>query len=59
MTRKDYVTLAKYLREVRPDRPAMFAGWYQAAKAIAEAMAAENPHGFDKGLFLRNCGIKE
>lgn len=64
MTRKDYPLLSRALANVPAsitdpyDRQYM-AGIDDASHAIAEALAKDNPHGFDKERFLRDCGTAE
>lgn len=57
MTRTDYILLADALRGSRPDTHGEnYAGWQMAANAIADALENQ-ARGFDRELFLRNCGV--
>jgi len=64
MKRRDYETLARGLRSVKPLRergPMSFevclGQWRLCCAGIADALATEKP-GFDRDLFLINCGVK-
>ena len=57
MTRKDYVTLAKALRDAKPTkedtRPAHVA-WFAAVYSVSLALSRDNAR-FDSDLFHRAC----
>lgn len=64
MTRRHYVMLAEALRTAMPSPTDTGAGYHyqqycRDCAAIAAALARDNPHGFDRALFLRNCGINQ
>ena len=52
MTRKDYPMLAAALAKI--DNYDVRA---EAVHYVANALAADNPHGFDRARFLRDCGV--
>jgi len=56
MTRKDYELLASALEGMPAFAPTLRAGRESAARAIAEALEADNPR-FDHARFLEACGI--
>lgn len=68
MTRKDYIAIANAIRatnqRIRDDRNIkinvrmrdQLRGVRRAAAALADALADDNPRGFDAQVFLRNCG---
>ena len=59
MTRQDYILLAEALSVAgsRADNEDMDAQWQTDCEAIAGALAAQS-RGFDRELFLRNCGVQ-
>lgn len=62
MTRKDYILLAEALKNARPvsglpSSPARFTQWSDDCESVADALAAQS-RGFDRELFLRNCGVQ-
>ena len=59
MKRRDYELIASAIKRARDfsinaDKPGV--DW--AARMIADAFAREKP-GFDRDLFLTNCGVQE
>lgn len=54
MTRKDYERLAAALLSTRPMGDERFEGWSDAVKAVANALAADNPR-FDRERFVAAC----
>jgi hypothetical protein len=67
MTRKDYILLAQALAKPIPpefpgDHRASFAQestWVACCTNIADAIKQDNPRGFDRELFLQNCGVNQ
>lgn len=59
MTRKDYVLLAAALLQACPviSVPNIWDQYVRDCTAIADALSADNQRGFDRELFLRNCGV--
>lgn len=63
MTRKDYKAVARRIqRQVRNARDSgtLWALPYLCnfARSMADYCEQENPHGFDREMFLRNSGIE-
>ncbi len=62
MTRRDYVLLSGLLFNVRARYaphwdPNLFRACDDHARALADALAAANPNGFDRARFLADCGV--
>lgn len=55
MTRHDYTLLAVSLKEAEPQYLFQHEGWLAAVKAVAVALARDNPR-FDRQVFLKACG---
>lgn len=56
MTRKDYEMLAAAIK----DAPVFYAEGREAKLSVAESIAdmlTKQSTGFDRALFLRNCGV--
>lgn len=56
MKRKDYVLIAEALRNHIMDCEDT---WVldHAVEALADALQADNPKGFDREMFLKNAGV--
>jgi hypothetical protein len=67
MTRRDYILIAAAIKEAQhaiygkepteAHGPLMDGAAY-AAEYIADAIARDNPRGFDRALFLKNAGVQ-
>lgn len=59
MTRKDYVLLEAALASTRPplSDPVQRSQHARDCRAVADALARENPRHFDRVRFLKECGI--
>jgi hypothetical protein len=67
MKRWEYVLLAEALRAVKPNLRVLAAVTTQealadrvfeaCARAIADALARENPNGFSTDMFMKNAGV--
>lgn len=63
MSRKDYIILARALKNSKPDlhpqlRGALIDIWVRTCKEISATLAADNPR-FDHARFLQACGVEE
>lgn len=68
MTRKDYVTLSKALRNAKPGSHPDYSpqyshgahsAWLAAVCGVADALTKDNPNCFDSDRFLTACGVSQ